>query len=296
LTLVVLAAGLGRRFGGLKQFEPVGPAGEALMDYSVLDAFRAGFTRAVFVVRRDIRDHFERSAAVRYRAHVEVVTVLQEGDALPSGCAARAGRQRPWGTAHAVLAAREAVTGPFAVLNADDLYGPEALGQVAAFLGAAHPGEHAVIGYQLGLAVSPSGRVNRALLEHRADGTLLQVREVEDLVQDPDGWYSGRAAGAVIRLSPRALVSMNLWGFTPGIFPVLENALRRFLTEGPREEAECHLPGAVQDGVAGGTTRVRVLPTTSRWCGMTHPSDRDWVRSRVAELVSAGVYPERLWE
>lgn len=266
------------------------------MDYSVLDGLRAGFTRAVFVVRRDIGDHFERSVAARYRAHVEVVTVFQDVDALPSGCAGPAGRQRPWGTAHAVLAARQAVTGPFAVLNADDLYGREALGQVAAFLGAARPGEHAVIGYQLGLAVSPSGPVNRALLEHRADGTLLQVREVEGLVQDPDGWYSGRAAGAVIRLSPRALVSMNLWGFTPAIFPVLENALRRFLAAGPREDAECHLPGAVQDGVAGGTARVQVLPTTSRWCGMTHPSDRGWVRSRVAALVSAGFYPERLWE
>lgn len=297
LTLVVLAAGMGRRFGGPKQLEPVGPGGATLMDYSVFDALRAGFTRAVFVVRPDIAADFERTAGVRYRARLDVVTACQGVRSLPHGSAPSGARLRPWGTAHAVLAARGAVPGPFAVLNADDLYGPEALGQVAAFLrGRSRSSEHAVIGYELERTVSPSGDVNRAVLEPRADGTLLQVQEVEGLVQDPDGWYSGRAGGVAMRFEPRTLASMNLWGFTPAIFPILENAMRRFLATGPPESVECHLPGAVQQGIAGGRITVQVLPTTSRWCGMTHPTDRDWVQSVVAGLVRSGVYPERMWE
>ena len=298
LTLLFLAAGLGSRFGGLKQLEPLGPHGATLMDYSIFDALQAGFTRVVFVIRDEIVDEFERTVGARYRGTLDVETVCQRLDALPPGVSSPAGRTRPWGTAQAVLAARDRLHGPFAVLNADDCYGRAAIEELGAFLqrSAAGAAEHAVVGYRLDLTESPSGGVNRALLRCDADGMLLEVLELADLSRTASGEYAGLRDGRPERVPAGSLVSMNLWGFTQAILPVLDGALRRFLEARPAPTAELRVADAVQEGIDRHEAVVRVLPTTSRWCGVTHPSDRDWVRATLSELVRGGVYPERMWE
>lgn len=297
LTVLFLAAGLGTRFGGLKQLEPLGPSDATLMDYSIHDALRAGFTRVVFVVRSAFRAEFEATISARYRDRLEVETVSQEMDDLPTGFSPPPSRRRPWGTVQAVLAARNHLSNPFAVLNADDFYGREAIGQVSAFLHRAGAGstEHAVVGYRMDRTGSPSGSVNRALLALEPDGTLREVCELQDLVPTAEGDYEGRLKDETPRVARDALVSMNLWAFTPAILPVLERAFRRFLERHPGDEAELRLAEAVQEGVVRGEATVRVLPTMSRWCGVTHPHDRDWVRGTLGELVRSGEYPERLW-
>jgi hypothetical protein len=268
------------------------------MDYSIYDALQAGFTRVVFVVRAAFLSEFEGTIGSRYRNRLVVETVTQELDALPAGFSVPLGRTRPWGTVQAVLAAQDRLMGPFAVLNADDLYGREAIGQVADFLRRAAVGstEHAVVGYRMDRTGGPSGSVNRALLTLRPDGTLRELWELQDLVPTADGDYEGRLMDERKRVARDAFVSMNLWAFTPAILPVLEGAFRRFLERHPGDEAELRLADAVQEGIDRQEATVRVLPTMSRWCGVTHPSDRDWVRATLAELVRGGAYPERLVE
>jgi NDP-sugar pyrophosphorylase family protein len=265
------------------------------MDYSIHDALRAGFTRVVFVVRAAFLGAFEATVGARYRDKLLVETVSQEIDDLPAGFAVPTGRTRPWGTVQAVLSARDHLTGPFAVLNADDLYGREAIAQVGEFLRQAEAGstDHAVVGYRMDLTGSPWGSVNRALLALAPDGTLREVLELQDLVPTGES-YEGRLKGEPKRVARDSLVSMNLWAFTPTILPVLEGAFRRFLERHPGDEAELRVADAVQEGIVRREATVRVLPTTSRWCGVTHPQDRDWVRGTLAELVRRGEYPERL--
>ncbi len=297
LTLVVLAAGLGTRYGGVKQLDPLGPGGATLMDYSVYDAVRAGFTRAVFVLRREIVSEFERTIGARYRTKLTVETVCQHLDALPPGFSAPITRSRPWGTVQATLVARELVPGPFALLNADDVYGREAIQVAADFLRQASPGStlHAVVGFRLESTASPSGGVSRAILSHGADGNLREVLEIEDLVRTAAGDYQGRLRGEPIRVDASAPVSMNLWAFGPAIFPVLDGAFRRFLSAHRGDTAELRVAEAVQEGLARQELTVRVLSTGSQWCGVTHPADRDWVRARLEDQVRTGAYPERLW-
>lgn len=298
LTLVVLAAGLGSRYGGLKQLEPLGPGGATLIDYSLHDGLRAGFTRVVFVIRAEIEAEFERKVGARYRDRFEVGTVCQRVDRVLPGFTTPTTRSLPWGTVHAVLATRALLGGPFAVLNADDLYGPEAIQQAAEFLRHSTPGstQHAVVGFRLEATGSPSGGVTRAILAHGVDGLLRDVLEMEDLVRTAGGDYEGRLKGESARVEASGLVSMNMWAFRPGIFPVFESAFRRFLATTPGDTAELRISEAVQEGIARREIEVRVLPTTSRWCGVTHPADRDWVRARLEELVRIGVYPQRLWD
>jgi dTDP-glucose pyrophosphorylase len=296
LTLVVLAAGLGSRFGGLKQLEPLGPDGSPLMDYSVYDAWRSGFGRAVFVIRPDIAEVFSRSIGSKYRGRVSVETAFQRLEDLPAGHSVPPGRTRPWGTTQAVLAARAALSGPFAVLNADDFYGQDALGAVARFLVApGGPTRHAVVGYRLDRTVSPAGGVNRAVLERNPDGTLAKAVEVLDLVAAVGGGFRGRVGTTSAVYPPDAPVSMNLWGLQPSILPVFERGFLRFLDAGPGERDEYYLPAAIQDAIATAGATVTVLPSTGRWCGVTYPEDRDWVRDFLREEVRAGRYPATLW-
>ena len=297
LTLVVLAAGLGSRYGGLKQLDPLGPGGATLMDYSLYDAIRAGFARAVFILRKDIVDEFERTIGVRYRTGLKVETVCQHLDALPPGFSAPETRSRPWGTVQAVLMAREILSGPFALLNADDVYGREAIQVAADFLRQGRSGStlQGVVGFRLESTASPSGGVSRAVLSQGVDGSLREVLEVDDLVRTAVGDYQGRLRGQPTRVEASALVSMNLWAFTPAILPVLDNAFRRFLSTRPGDTAELRVAEAVQEGLVRQEVEVRVLPTASQWCGVTHPADRDWVRARLEEQVRSGAYPERLW-
>lgn len=298
LTLVVLAAGMGSRYGGLKQLDTVGPGGATLMDYSVFDARRAGFTDVVFVIRPDMEDVFGPFAAGRYGTQLRVRIALQR--LLDPGFGAKIppGRVKPWGTAHAVLSAREQVTGSFAVVNADDFYGASAFRAVAAFLRdpshalAVAPAFWAVVGYPLKETLSASGGVNRAVC-HAIDGWLTGTEEVFDITAT-DGTLRGRTPRGPVTLAGETPVSMNMWAFTPPLFDILAAGFARFLERPGAETGEFILPGVVEQAITDGAARVRLLEAGARWFGMTHPADRAAVSRELETLVAAGDYPERL--
>ena len=297
LTALFLAAGFGRRYGGLKQLDPFGPSGATLVDYSLYDAWRSGFGRAVFVIRPEMATEFERTVRRRYQRRMEIVAAFQRLNDLPPAHGVPAGRTRPWGTAHAVLSARDQLTGGFVVLNADDKYGREALSAAAEFLRCANPASnrHAVLGFRLDHTLSPVGGVNRAVLEADADGVLRRVTEITGIAPSAHGLRGQTVAGERL-LAADAIVSMNLWALGPPILPPLTRAFDRFLRTDPGAEAEYQLPEGIQDAVERGEASVQVLPTGSRWCGVTYAGDRDWVRAVLAEETRLGLYPDVLWD
>ena len=286
-TLVVLAAGMGSRFGGLKQVEPVGPSGETILDYGVFDAIRAGFGKAVFVIRRELEADFTRIVTSKYAGRISVGLVFQAVDDLPAGFDVPAGRAKPWGTGHAVWSARSEVEGPFAVINADDFYGAASFGALAAFLRDASGARFALVGHRLSRTLSESGTVSRGICRVDA-GRLASITEEREI-----------AAGGVgpgLRFSGEEIVSMNQWGFTASVFEGLDAGLRRFLaSSGNDPKAEFYLPAAVSSLVSSGAATVDVLPSPDAWFGITHPGDRAAVREAIARLVSSGSYPARLF-
>lgn len=294
LSLVVLAAGLGSRYGGLKQVEPVGPGGESIMDYSVFDALRAGFSRVVFVVSRAVEEPLRERAARTVARRCETVFAVQDLDDLPPGVRCPPGRTKPWGTGHAVLAAGRAVRGPFAVINADDWYGPSSFAALAASLRAPRsaPPVHFLVGYRLDRTLSEHGAVSRAVCEVDPDGWLRSAREVTHIVSTADGPRAGDTV-----LSPEDIVSMNMWGFDPAIFDSLAEGFARFLRDlgDGASTREFYLPALVDELVRAGAARVRVLPTAERWYGMTYPADREPVRAALRRETEAGRYPTALW-
>jgi NDP-sugar pyrophosphorylase family protein len=280
LALVILAAGVGSRFGGPKQLSPVGPSGETLLDYAISDARRAGFTRAVLVIRPELRDPL--------RAHVTRVI----GDALPVDYVEQRideGRVKPWGTGHAVLTARAAVAGPFAVCNADDYYGPGSYRLLAEHLkGEGSQGVHALVGYRLDGALSEHGGVARAVASCGPDGLLTRLVEVRDVRRTEGrgpGIRGSTAAGEQLEFTGAEQVSMNLWGFTPEVFAALEEQFAAFLASRRAPEAEFLLSTALDDQVRSGRARLRVLPAPDRWLGMTFAADVPAVRTALAALV-----------
>jgi len=290
-TLLVLAAGMGSRYGGLKQLDPVGPRGETLLDYSVHDAMRAGFDRVVFLIRRDIEKDFRTQIGARYEGKINVGYAFQQLDELPGDYAPPSGRTKPWGTAHAIWCARKAIETPFVAINADDFYGAESFRRLGDFLRnadtAAHPAQFAMAAYRLDKTLSEHGTVARGICEVSDDGLLLGVEEITDLARRADGTI---ASGE--RTFPGDTpVSMNFWGFTPQIFTLLEKALRDFLAScGGSEKAECYIPSAVADMIASRAATVRVLPTSSEWFGVTYREDRPRVVESIAKLVAGGAY------
>ncbi len=294
-ALLVLAAGLGSRYGGLKQLDPVGPGGETLLDYSVHDALRAGFDRLVFLIRRDIEKEFRDKIGARYEGKVAVGYAFQQLDDLPPGFTPPAARTKPWGTAHAVWCARHAIATPFAAINADDFYGADSFRQLGQFLAsvdpAAQPARFAMAAYRLDKTLSEHGTVARGVCEVDAHGLLRGVEELTELARHP----GGDIASGHRSFAPDTPVSMNFWGFTPQIFPFLDNVLRVFLADNAgSEKAECYIPSAVADMIAGGEATVRVLPTNADWFGVTYREDRPRVVESIAKLVTAGAYPATL--
>jgi MobA-like NTP transferase protein len=286
-TLVVLAAGLGSRYGGLKQLVPVGPSGEALLDYGVYDAVRAGFRNVVFVIRGEVEELLHRHVSEVIGTGVEVAYARQVLDRAPPG------RTKPWGTGHAVLAAAPEVAGPFAVMNADDFYGAGAYRALFEHLASA--GEHALVGYPLAETLSPHGGVSRGIAEPDARGYLSRLTEVTDIEPRGSGFTGRTTAGQPVTLEGGEIVSMNLWGFTPAVLPALERQFARFLEVlGADAGAEFLLSEAVGAQAAAGEARVRVLRARERWFGMTFSADDAAVRDEVAHLVDAGVYPANL--
>jgi len=288
MSLLVLAAGLGSRYGGLKQLDPVGPSGELLLDYAVHDAARAGFNRVVFVIRHDFEAEFRKKIGARYSGRIAVDCVFQSFDALPPGFVPPAGREKPWGTGHAVWCARRAVRENFAVINADDFYGAEAFARLAEFLAAARQAEFAMAGYRLAGTLSEHGAVSRGVCETDAGGRLRSIAEQTGIVP--------AQVGPGKKFSGAEIVSMNCWGFTPDVFPLLEARFTEFLRTGKDDaHAEFYLPTAISALIARREASVRVLPTEAVWFGVTYREDRPRVQAELAALVRRGEYPAALF-
>lgn len=303
-TLLVLAAGMGSRYGGLKQLDPVGPGGETILDYAVFDAIRAGFGRVVFVIRRDFADAFNTQVVAKYAGHIQVDTVFQALDALPPGAAIPAGREKPWGTGHAVWSARDAIHEPFAVIGADDFFGRDAFVQLAAFLGsassalsplasrlspeAATAASFAMVGYRLANTLSENGAVARGVCTVGPDNRLRTVVENTGILRTDVG--PGR------KFSGEEIVSMNCWAFTTEFFPALDRQWREFIAaRGGELRSEFYLPEAVSQQIAAGTATVEVRPTSAEWFGVTFREDKPRVQAALAALAARGDYPVPLF-
>jgi hypothetical protein len=300
LNLVVLAAGMGSRFGGLKQVAAVDPAGHALIDYAVYDALRAGFGRIVVVVTPALEAEFHERIGRRLARRAEVVYAHQILDALPEGCVVPEGRTKPWGTAHAVLSAADRITGPFATINADDFYGATAFGRAAAFLrDTAAPDRHALVAYELRNTLSGHGEVSRGVCAGDGAGHLATITEHTRIGWGADGQVLSTTPDGVVALDPAAPVSLNLWAFHPAALDEFRDRFPEFLREAAAADplkAEFYLP-AVPDGlVRSGRATVDLLATPDRWYGVTYADDLPEVKAAIARLGAAGTYPDHLWE
>lgn len=290
---------MGSRYGGLKQMDPMGPNGETILDYSVFDAIRAGFGKVVFVIREDFAEAFREGVGARFADQIEVAYAFQKLDDLPEGFRVPEGREKPWGTAHAVRAAREVVAEPFAVVNADDFYGHDAYARAAEFLNTleagASPAPCCLVGYYLEKTLSDHGGVNRGIASSK-DGLLTDVEEVIDISRKEGGAITGQALdGSTREVSADAIVSMNFWGFSPAYFAQLEEQFTAFLKEhGTEPKAECYIPTVVDTLIARGDTKCHVLATTSSWFGVTYPDDKPHVVESIQGLITAGEYPASL--
>jgi len=298
-TLVILAAGMGSRYGGLKQVDPVGPSGETIMDYSVFDAVRAGFDRVVFVIRRDFEEVFRTTIGAKYAGAVPVDYAFQSTDDLPPGFTVPAERAKPWGTAHAIRAARGVVQAPFAAINADDFYGRDAFQRLAEFLtqprAAARP-RFAMVGYRLDQTLSEHGSVARGVCDVDAAGRLVTVTEMTKIVRVAGGAENREDPARPVALTGAERVSMNLWGFTPELFTALEARFPAWLAaHAQNPKAEWYIPFVVDELVGEGAAEVQVLPTESAWFGVTYREDKPLVVAAVQRLVQAGEYPAKLW-
>jgi choline kinase len=313
-TLVLLAAGMSSRYGRLKQLEPVGPAGEALLDFAVADAVRAGFTRVVLIIREELEAAFRDHVRGRWPQDLDVAYHHQHLGDLPGVqrdvAELLSARTKPWGTAHALLTAGPVVQDPFVVLNADDFYGAEAFRQAAEFLGEADRdrGERpagiptfALVTYTLGDTLSDHGGVSRGIcqVDEEADDRWLRgVREVLEIQEDRGSLAGKTVAGDSVALSGSEAISTNFWVLTPEIFPILERRLSDFLAEAeanPDSKLEFLIPTVVNEAVANGEARVRCIPTRGRFLGITHPQDRDWVVRGLEDMTNDGRYPRPLW-
>lgn len=295
-ALVILAAGMGSRFGGDKQLAAVGPAGETITDYLVYDALRAGFGDIVLVVREGIREQLAAALARRFGERVTFRFAMQRLDDVPPGSRAPAPRAKPWGTSHAVLAGGRGLGEPFGVVNADDLYGPAAFAALAAFLRAPQsPDTHAIIGFPVRDTLTEHGAVNRGVCRVTGAGWLDRIREVRGIEPQGDGAAYRDEDGGVHVLPGDTPVSMNMWGFAPSMVAELERRFATFLERhGADASAEYVLPGAVEDMVREGVARVRVITGPFRWWGVTYPADRAVVARAIEQLIKGGVYPARL--
>ncbi len=278
-TLVVMAAGMGSRFGGAKQVAPVTDDGKIILDFSVYDAKKAGFTKVVFIIRREMYEDFRSLVGDRIAKKMRVEYVFQESDDLPSG------RAKPFGTGHAILCCKDAVKEPFVIINADDYYGSHAFLGMHEHLVSARPGEYAMTAYALGNTVSENGTVSRGVCETE-DGYLTKVIEISGIAGD----CTYKANGETVVLSEDTPVSMNLWGLTPDIFCILEEEYRKFLTTADLMKDEFFIPSVISNALRDGKAKVRVLKNLDKWYGITYREDLDSVKSAIKGYLDAGLY------
>ena len=298
-TLVVMAAGMGSRYGGLKQLDAVGPHGQVILDYSVYDAYRAGFERVVFVIKPEIEAAFRERVGERIARKMDARYVFQTLEDLPAGYSAPEGRVKPWGTCHAVLAARGEVDGPFAVINADDRYGPEGFRGIYEHFKRASAGEYCMAGYLLGNTLTENGSVARGVCETDSEGRLVSVTERTRIEKTASGArYTEDGGASWTDIALDSTVSMNLWGFTRDFMDEAWERFPAFLDRTLREnplKGEYFLPGVVTQLLGEGRASVRVLRTRDRWYGVTYKEDRASVTAAFGRLTEEGVYPEELW-
>jgi UTP-glucose-1-phosphate uridylyltransferase len=300
-ALVVLAAGMGSRYGGLKQIDPVGPSGEAVLDYSVFDARRAGFSKVVFVIRRDIEEAFRKAIGSRFEKQIDVRYVFQHLDMLPPGFAVPPDRQKPWGTGQALLCSAPEVNEPLAAINADDFYGTESFRVMADFLRdpatiSQHPPVYSMVGFRLKTTLSEHGTVARGLCQTDKESFLTSVEELTAIEKTANGARNKEPDGSFRTLTGEEIVSMNFWGFTPSIFPHLKELFAEFLRDNQNKpKAEFYIPYAVNLLLQRRQAAVKVLPTPSEWFGVTYREDRPLVVESIQNLVRAGKYPAKLW-
>lgn len=294
-ALLVLAAGMGIRYGGLKQMDPIGPSGETIMDYSIYDALRAGFGQIVFVIRRDIENPFKNIVGARFEKSIPVAYVFQELEKLPPGFYVPSGRARPWGTGQAILTADGIIREPFAAINADDFYGADSFRALAEHLRSGSA-DYAMVGFVLRNTLSEFGSVARGVCKISSDGFLESVTELTNIERDGRGARAAAADGTALLLAGDEIVSMNLWGFTPLLFGQLRELFAEFLEQHGRDEkSEFYIPAAVNEIIRAGRARVKVLPTADSWFGVTYRADRALVAQGIRTLIARGDYPETLW-
>ena len=297
--LLIMAAGMGSRYGGMKQIDPIGPDGEVILDYSLFDAKRAGFERVIFLIKQEMEQAFRDAVGRRAEKHLDVSYAFQEKDMLPPGFSVPEGRVKPWGTGHAVLCCRELIDAPFAAINADDYYGPDAFEKAYAFLkNARDNGRYMMVGYRLSNTLSATGSVSRGVCGIDSNGCLTDIRELTHIVGSPDGPLYTEDGKTYHLLDADTVVSMNLWGFTPDFLPALAAGFEAFLRDDMPEnplKAEYYLPGAVNAQIASGSASVEVLKSESRWWGVTYREDKPQVQQAMLQLRDAGIYPSPLW-
>lgn len=297
-TLYVLAAGMGSRYGGLKQLDGVGPHGETIMDYSIFDAIRSGFGKVVFVIRKDFEKDFNEKILSKYKGHIPVEVVFQSVDKLPEGYTCPPERTKPWGTNHAVLMAKDAIHEPFVVINADDFYGRDAFRVIAEELSRPRErkGDYCMVGFRVGNTMSENGSVARGVCENN-NGLLTKVVERTAIEYNKNHEISFiDENGEEQILEPTTPVSMNMWGFTPDYFELGEKEFKKFLDKNlETPKAEMPIPPAIDALINEGVATVKVLDTTSKWFGVTYAKDRPDVVSKLAELHAKGEYPEKMF-
>ncbi len=299
-ALVILAAGMGSRYGGLKQLDPVGPSGETLLEYSVYDALKAGFGKIVFVIRRDFETEFRQQISSKFFPEVQIEYAFQEIDDLPAGFQPSLGRKKPWGTAHAVYTARNVVNGSFAVINADDFYGRSAYDKLAGFLvknEVKNKAAWCLIGYTLKNTLSRHGPVSRAVCKVDKEGYLLQLKEHPNIECSSSEQISSTEK---LDLPPHLedRVSMNCFGFTSDIFSLIGVEFQKFLSLNeidPDDKAEFYLPSIMQEAIGSGIAALKVLATDEKWYGLTYKKDSDALSRQINQMVKSGQYPSPLW-
>lgn len=298
-TLFVLAAGMGSRYGGLKQLDPLGPNGETIMDYSIYDAIHAGFGKVVFVIRKDFEQDFRDKILSKYEGHIPVEVVFQAIDKLPEGYSCPADRTKPWGTNHAVLMGRDVIKEPFAVINADDFYGRNAFEVMAKELSRPRDrkGDYCMVGFRVGNTMTENGSVARGVCTTNDKNELTSVVERTAISYNDKGEIVFTDENGVEqKLDPNTPVSMNLWGFTPDYFDYSDREFRKFLDRDLNTpKSEFFIPLCIDALIANGEASVKVLDTDSRWFGVTYAADRQGVVDKFAELHKNGTYPDRLF-
>lgn len=300
-TLLLLAAGMGSRYGGLKQLDGLGPNGETIMDYSIYDAIKAGFGKIVFVIRKDFEDDFRQKVLSKYEGHIPAEVCFQAMDKLPEGFTVPEGRQKPWGTNHAVMMAKGLIHEPFCVINCDDFYNRDAymvMGKFLSELPEDSKNRYSMVGFRVGNTLSENGTVARGICSKDNDGHLTEVVERTEIMRVDGKVCYKDEEGKWVAVEDNTPVSMNMWGFTPDYFEYSDEYFKEFLSDTKNMEnlkAEFFIPLVVNNLIHEGTATVKVLDTTSKWFGVTYAADRQATVERIQKLIEEGVYPNRLF-